>query len=68
MKSAIVKTIERIEHEFHQRAFGEELARVNALPLGRRRDYAGRLQQRVHASRRRSSSASRSRARKEVAV
>lgn len=51
MKSATVKAIERIEREFHQRAFGEELTRVNALPLRARLDYVRRLKERARARR-----------------
>lgn len=30
-------------YEFHVRAFGEELARVNFLPLAKRRKYVGEM-------------------------
>ena len=47
MKVAAAKTIERIEREFHQRAFGDERARVNALPAAERRAYLARLRRRT---------------------
>ena len=47
MKTATTKTIERIEREFHRRAFGEERARVNALPPADRRTYLSRLRRRT---------------------
>lgn len=31
--------IARVEYEYHVRAFGEEMARVNSLPLDERRSY-----------------------------
>ncbi|HEY3854489.1 MAG TPA: hypothetical protein VGO67_08865 [Verrucomicrobiae bacterium] len=30
-------------YDFHVRAFGEEMARVNHLPLGERRRYIGQM-------------------------
>jgi hypothetical protein len=30
-----------VEYDFHVRAFGEEMARVNFLPLAERRRYVG---------------------------
>ena len=33
----------RAAYEFHVRAFGEELARVNFLPLEERRKYVGEM-------------------------
>ncbi len=51
MRAAITKTIERIEQEFQRRAFGEERARVNALPVAERRAYLHRMQRRAAASR-----------------
>jgi hypothetical protein len=49
MKVAAAKAIERIEREFHQRAFGDERARVNALPAAGRRAYLARLRRRAVA-------------------
>jgi hypothetical protein len=50
MKVAAAKTIERIEREFHRRAFGDERARVNALPAAERRAYLARLRCRTVSS------------------
>ena len=36
---AVLRHLKRVEHDFHVRAFGEELARVNCLPLAERRRY-----------------------------
>jgi len=47
MKVAAAKTIERIEREFHRRAFGDERARVNALPAAERGAYLARLRRRA---------------------
>ena len=47
MKLAVAKAIERIEQEFHRRAFGDERARANALPAAGRRAYLARLKRRV---------------------
>ena len=52
MKRANMQTIERIEREFHRRAFGEEMARVNFLPPSKRRAYAARLARRALSRRR----------------
>ena len=54
MDAEIVKRIERLELEFHRRAFGDELARVNFLAPAERRAYVARL--RARAARRRSRS------------
>ena len=35
--------LDEIIQDFHQRAFGEELARVNQLPIDERRAYVRRL-------------------------
>ena len=35
----VLRHLKRVEHEFHVRAFGEEMARVNFLPLAERRRY-----------------------------
>ena len=50
MKVAVAKAIERIEQEFHRRAFGDERARVNALPLAARRAYLARVRRRAGLS------------------
>jgi hypothetical protein len=50
MKAATVKAIERIEREFHRRAFGDERARVNALPPSQRRAYLARVRRRAVSS------------------
>lgn len=34
-----MERLKAIEYEFHVRAFGEEMARVNFLPLEQRRKY-----------------------------
>jgi hypothetical protein len=39
----VLHHLRRVEYEFHVRAFGEELARVNALPLDQRRRYLGEM-------------------------
>ncbi len=38
--------LQAIALEFHKRAFGEEMARVNFLPLGERKKYVNRVRQR----------------------
>jgi hypothetical protein len=38
--------IQAIALEFHRRAFGEEMARVNFLPIGERKKYVSRVRQR----------------------
>jgi hypothetical protein len=35
--------LKRLEHDFHVRAFGEEMARVNSLPLAERRRYVAEM-------------------------
>jgi hypothetical protein len=47
-KSSQRKKIElqAIALEFHKRAFGEEMARVNGLPLGERKKYMNRVRER----------------------
>jgi hypothetical protein len=40
---AIRKRIRKAIYEFHVRAFGEELARVNFLSLRKRRHYVARM-------------------------
>ena len=41
------KRLRQIEKAFHVRAFGEEMARVNFMPVKRRRDYLERCHQRT---------------------
>src|ERR1035438_1832035 len=36
---AVLRHLKRVERDFHIRAFGEEMARVNFLPLAERRRY-----------------------------
>ena len=36
---AVRRHIRRVAYEFHVRAFGEEMARVNFLPLEKRKEY-----------------------------
>jgi hypothetical protein len=38
--------LQAIVLEFHKRAFGEEMARVNFLPIGERKKYLDRVRQR----------------------
>jgi hypothetical protein len=40
---AVRKRIRQAVYAFHVRAFGEELARVNSLPLAKRRQYVGEM-------------------------
>jgi hypothetical protein len=35
----VLAHLQRVEYDFHVRAFGEEMARVNFLPLAERRRY-----------------------------
>ena len=35
----MLRHLKRVEYDFHVRAFGEEMARVNFLPLAERRRY-----------------------------
>ena len=51
MKLAVAKAIERIEQEFHRRAFGDERARANALSAAGRRAYLARLKRRAISAR-----------------
>jgi hypothetical protein len=53
MKAAMSQAIERIEREFHRRAFGEELARVNAMFPSNRRAYLSRVRRRAASVRQR---------------
>lgn len=47
MNAATVRTLERLEWEFHRRVFGDELARVNFLAPAERRAYVARLRERA---------------------
>ena len=40
---ALLRHLKRVEHKFHVRAFGEEMARVNFLPLAERRRYVAEM-------------------------
>ena len=40
---AVRKKMRQALYEFHVRAFGEELARVNFLPAAKRRQYVGEM-------------------------
>ena len=42
-----IKSLHDITLEFHKRAFGEERARVNFLPVEERRKYVARLRARA---------------------
>jgi hypothetical protein len=35
----VLEHLRRVEYDFHVRAFGEEMARVNFLPLAERKAY-----------------------------
>jgi hypothetical protein len=35
--------LKRVEYDFHVRAFGEEMARVNFLPLAQRKQYVAEM-------------------------
>jgi hypothetical protein len=39
--------LQAIALEFHRRAFGEEMARVNFLPICERKKYVRRVRQRI---------------------
>lgn len=41
--TAVRKRMRMAVYEFHVRAFGEELARVNFLPMAQRRRYVGEM-------------------------
>jgi hypothetical protein len=43
LPAEIHEHIHRIAYQFHVRAFGEELARVNFLPLEERRQYIAEM-------------------------
>jgi hypothetical protein len=38
-----LKRLEQAEYDFHVRAFGEEMARVNFLPLAERKAYIAQM-------------------------
>lgn len=40
---AVLRHLKRVEYGFHVRAFGEEMARVNSLPLAERRRYVAEM-------------------------
>ena len=40
---AVRRHLKRVEYDFHVRAFGEEMARVNFLPLAQRRRYVAEM-------------------------
>ena len=40
---AVLRHLKRVEYDFHVRAFGEEMARVNFLPLAERRRYVAEM-------------------------
>ncbi len=39
----VLDHLRRVAYDFHVRAFGEELARINSLPLAQRRGYVGEM-------------------------
>lgn len=39
----VLEHLREVEYEFHVRAFGEEMARVNFLPLEQRKAYVGEM-------------------------
>lgn len=39
----VLRHLKRVEYGFHVRAFGEEMARVNFLPLAERRRYVAEM-------------------------
>ncbi|HXP62167.1 MAG TPA: hypothetical protein VN829_16845 [Dongiaceae bacterium] len=39
----VLDHLRRVEYDFHVRAFGEEMARVNFLPLAERRRYVAEM-------------------------
>lgn len=46
-QAALYPELHEIVVEFHRRAFGEEMARVNFLPLAERKAYLARLRARA---------------------
>lgn len=47
MKSSMIRFIEEVESAFHRRAFGEERARVNRMPVEERGLYLRRVRKRA---------------------
>ncbi len=43
LTAEVLSHLRRVEYEFHVRAFGEEMARVNFLPLPERRRYVAAM-------------------------
>lgn len=39
----VLEHLRRVDYDFHVRAFGEEMARVNFLPLAERRRYVAEM-------------------------
>jgi hypothetical protein len=39
----VLRHLKRVEYDFHVRAFGAEMARVNFLPLAERRRYVAEM-------------------------
>lgn len=39
----VLDDLRRVEYDFHVRAFGEEMARINFLPLAERRRYVAEM-------------------------
>ena len=39
LSPAVLRHLKRVEYDFHVRAFGEEMARANFLPLAQRHGY-----------------------------
>ncbi|MGO9200921.1 MAG: hypothetical protein ACLQM8_10335 [Limisphaerales bacterium] len=39
----VLDHLNRVDYDFHVRAFGEEMARVNFLPLAERRRYVAEM-------------------------
>jgi hypothetical protein len=48
-RQALKNRIRAIALDFHKRAFGEEMARVNFLPLAERKKYLVRVRKRIRA-------------------
>jgi len=46
------QAIKKIAFDFHQRAFGEEMARINFLPLAERKAFLRRIRNRLRLRRR----------------
>ena len=43
LTAEVLRHLRRVEYDFHVRAFGEEMARVNFLPLAERRRYVAEM-------------------------